>query len=438
MRKAIQSYKSYIYAALSNYKRYLSNLGASFFSQAITAVSILLLTPVLLRSLGEQAFGIYGILLNIIALSAVFDFGLNIGLLRKLIHEKSSAVNVVNAVFFFYVLLSLLAVPAFYFLYRFDVVKNDGQYLLTGIFTALIVGQNLVAVFFDVMIQSANKIFVGKMVRVVKTVVEFFVLYLLSSTGSIKWILAGSAAVNFLYLLILSKYARKEVSYQLSLSLFHWHVLADHLRYSFWYFQTTISSVLVYNAQIILIGSLVAPASVSRYYMVMRFFDVVRSGMGNFTLVLFPSLSMLQASADWARLHKMFLRVLFRVSVMVMIAVLAILTVGEYLFVYWSKYNDTETLLLFRWYAILIALLLIEHVPVVFLSAFKFNKLPAIIGTVQGIAGLVLTGFLVPVWGIAGAVIASVIALLATNFLFNPIYLFAKMKTYVSRVEVDR
>lgn len=435
MRKTIQSYKLYLYTGLSNYKRYLSNLGASFFSQAITALSILLLTPVLLRSLGEQAFGIYGILLNIIALSAVFDFGLNIGLLRKLIHEKDRAVAVVNAVFFFYILLSILAVPAFYFLYRFDFLKSDGQYLLTGIFTALIVGQNMIAVFFDVMIQSANKIFVGKMVRVIKTVVEFFVLYLLSSTGSIKWVLAGSAAVNFLYLLILSKYAQKEVRYQLSPSLFNWRVLAEHIRYSFWYFQTTLSSVLVYNAQIIVIGSMVAPASVSRYYMVMRFFDVIRSGMGNFTLILFPSLSMLQASADWARLQQMFLRVLLRVSIMVGIAVLGILTIGEYLFVYWSKYNDTETLQLFRWYAILIALLLIEHVPVVFLAAFKFNKLPAIVGTVQGLLGLMLTWFLVPEWGIAGAVIASVIALLATNFLFNPIYLFTKMKTYVNGTE---
>lgn len=428
MRKLIQSY---LFTRLLPYKRYLSNLGASFFSQSVTALSILLLTPVLLRSLGEHAFGVYGILLNIIALSSVFDFGLNMGLLRKLIHEKEKSQAVVNTVFFFYVLLTILAVPVFCLLYRFDIFQTHEQYLLTGFFTAVIVGQNIVVVFFDVMIQSANKIFVGKMIRVLKTVAEFFILYLLSKKGSITWILTGMAVVNFLYLIVLSKYAGKEVSYQLSFSSFRWPVLSEHLKYSFWYFQSTISSVLVYNAQIIMIGSLVDPSSVSRYYMVMRFFDVIRTGMSNFTLILFPSLSMLQASADWLRLQGMFLRVLLRITVMAVLAVLVILTVGEYLFIYWSRYNDTATLALFRWYAVLITLLLIEHVPVVFLSAFKFNKIPAIVGTIQGIAGLVLTWFLVPVWGIAGAVMGSVIALLITSFLFNPVYLLAKMKAHI-------
>ncbi len=413
------------------YKSYLFNLSSSFLSQIVAGVSILLLTPVLLKSLGENSFGIYGILLNIIALSSVFDFGLNIGLLRKLIHEKEGTGYVINTVFFFYILLFLLAIPAFYFLYRFDILKSDAQYLLTAFFTALIVAQNMLAVFFDVMIQSTNKIFVGKIIRMGKTVIEFFVLFLFSRYGSLKWILLGTALVNFLYLIVLSQYARREVQYRLSFLWVKWKVLMDHIRYSFWYFQSTISSVLVYNAQIVLIGAMVAPASVSRYFMVMRFFEMIRMGMGNFTMVLLPSLSMLQASAAWLRLKRMFVRVLGRVTLLVVVAIAIILTIGESIFIYWSQYKDAETLVLFRWYTILIGLLLIENVAVVFLAAFKFNKLPAIVGIVQGVLGLLLTWLMVPVWGIAGAVMGSVIALLCTNFLFNPIYLFLKMRRFV-------
>jgi len=423
-----------LFSRVLRYKRYLFNLSASFLSQIVAGISILLLTPILLRSLGENSFGIYGILLNIIALSSVFDFGLNIGLLRKLIHEKEGIGYLINTVFFFYILLFLLAIPAFYFLYRFDILKSDEQYFLTAFFTALIVAQNMLAVFFDVMIQSTNKIFVGKIIRIGKTVIEFFVLYLLSSFGSLKWILLGTAGVNFLYLIVLSQYARREVKYKLSFLWIKWKVLMGHIRYSFWYFQSTISSVLVYNAQIVLIGAMVAPASVSRYFMVMRFFEMIRMGMGNFTIVLLPSLSMLQASAAWHQLKQMFVRVLRRVTLLVVFAIAAILTIGESIFIYWSKYNDAETLGLFRWYTILIGLLLIENVAVVFLAAFKFNKLPSIVGIIQGVLGLLLTWLMVPVWGIAGAVMGSVIALLCTNFLFNPIYLFLKMKRFVHQV----
>lgn len=173
---------------------------------------------------------------------------------------------------------------------------------------------------------------------------------------------------------------------------------------------------------------MVVPAAVSKYYIVMRFFEVIRTGMGNFTMILFPSLSLLQVKANWVQLKRMFVQVFLRVCLMVVVAMAIVLTIGEQFFSYWSKYYDVETIELYRWYAVLIAFLLIEHVPVVFLSALKFNKLPAIVGTMQGLIGLLLTYFLVPYYGIAGAVMSSLIALLCTNFFFNPVYLFKRIR----------
>lgn len=418
------------------YKRYFFNLGASFMSQAVGAVSIILLNPILLHSLGEEGYGYYGILLNLILFSAVFDLGLNTGLLRKLIHEKGSVNELLSSIFFFFILLLLAGIPAFYLLFKFEVFKIDQRHLLAGIFTALIVAQNMVAVFFEMMIQSANKIFVGRVIRTIKTIVEFFVLYYLSSWGSIAFLLLGSATVNILLILVLAYYAKKEVPFRISLSLFQWKTLVSHIRYCFWYFQTTVSSVLVYNAQIIMVSYLVSPMVISRYYMVMRFFEVIRTGMGNFTMILFPSLAMLQAADNWPRLYQTFIKVMIRVGLMVALAFLVVITLGEYFFVQWSHFGDVDTILVFRWYAVLISLLLLEHVAVVFLSALKFNKLPAIIGTLQGLLGLLLTYVLVPHYGIVGVVISSVIALLLTNFFFNPVYLIGKIKQRLNADEL--
>lgn len=420
---------AYLKDRYSRYRRYLSNLSASFISQAVSAISILLLTPVLLRSLGEDSFGVYGTLLNVITLAAVFDLGLNVGLLRKLIHSKEQSTPIISTIFFFFIFLLLISIPVFYLMFRFELLGNGDQYLITSVFTSLIVGQNIIALFFDVMIQSANKIFLGKMIRIIKTVIEFGLLYWVCNYGSIVSIFMAIGFVNFIYLFILAHYAKKEVPFQLSFSSFNFTLLRSHIVYSFWYFQTTVSSVLVYNAQIILISSMVAPAAVSKYYIVMRFFEVIRTGMGNFTMILFPSLSLLQVKANWVQLKRMFMRVSVRVCLMVVVAMVIVLTIGEQFFSYWSKYYDVETIQLYRWYAILIAFLLIEHVPVVFLSALKFNKLPAILGTIQGVIGLLLTYLLVPYYGIAGAVMSSLIALLCTNFIFNPVYLFKRIST---------
>lgn len=410
---------------------YLSNLGATFISQAATALSILFITPVLVKNLGAESFGIYGVLLNVFVFASILDFGLNIGLLRRLIHQKEETTKLINAMFFFFLFVFVASVPIYYFLFRNGLLQSDNNFFFTSVFTGLIVVQNILAVFFDVMIQSVNKIFVGKVIRVVKTVVEFVALYFVSRTGSIAALLLTSTIVNTLYIAVLFLYSKKEVRYTISWRYFNLGVLLHHIRYCFWYFQNILATVLVYNAQIIMISSFVDPLSVTKLLLVMRFYDVIRTGIANFTGVLFPSLSAMQAEENWAHLRRTFFRVFTRVTVMVVVIFAFVLTVGEKVFLYWAKYNDQLTVDLFRIYSVFIALLLIEHVPLVFLSALKFNRLPSIVATVQGVAGLVLGYFLLPRYGILGATFGSLASFLCTNFLFNPIYLYRKL-TYHS------
>jgi O-antigen/teichoic acid export membrane protein len=113
---------------LSNHGRYLSNLSATFISQAATALSVLILTPILVKQLGTEGFGVYGVLLNIIVFSSIFDFGLNIGLLRSLIHEKTESVWLINAMFFFFVGTFVMSIPLYYFIYQNGIVKNGHQF----------------------------------------------------------------------------------------------------------------------------------------------------------------------------------------------------------------------------------------------------------------------------------------------------------------------
>lgn len=415
---------------ISTYGRYLSNLSATFVSQAVSAISILLLTPILLKNLGSEQFGQYGVLLNVIIVASIFDFGLNTGLLRKLIHQREESKWVINAMFFFFLIVFVLSLPLFYFLYRSEILKTDSHLFYTVVFVALIVSQNIIAVFFDIIIQSANKIFVGKLIRITRTIIEFAVLFFVSKQSSVSWLLGSTALINFFYIGALFIYSKREVDYKLSWSLFRPTILWDHIRYSFWYFQNTLATVLVYNAQVILISEFIDKVHVAKYLLVIRFYDVIRTGLANFTMVLFPSLSKMQAEANWRQLRQMFLKVLLRVTVMVIVVFTIVLTLGEKFFIAWSSYHDPDILLVFQLYSIYLGLLVIDHVPNVFLAALKFNKYPSIIGTIQGIFGLWLSTWFLPRYGIVGAMYASLIAFFCTNLFFNPLYLFTKINRH--------
>jgi O-antigen/teichoic acid export membrane protein len=412
--------------------RYFSNLGSTFLSQAVSASSILILTPFFIKELGTEQFSIYGVILNLILFSTIFDFGLNVGLLRKIVHKYHNYEQLINILFVFFILLSIFAIPIFSYLFNAGIVKAGEHNFLTSVFVTIIVFQNILSTLFDVIIQSVNKIFVGKIIRIIRTIIEFVVLFFVCKTGSVLYLLISTASINILYLAALFIYSKKEVNYTIKLSNFKFSILWEHLVYSFWYFQNTIAGVLVYNAQIILISNFIDSTSVAKYLLVTRFYDVIRTGLTNFTMVLFPSISSLQANGNWPQLKKVYLNVLMRVSILVLIVFTLVLTIGKSIFLQWSHFDDITMIHLFQLYSFLIALLIIEHVPTVFLSALKFNKYPSIISLIQGILGLVLCYFLLPQFGIIGAVLASFIAFLLTNFWYNPFYIIRMMNKKIN------
>ena len=401
-------------------------------SQAVSASSILILTPFFIKELGTEQFSIYGVILNLILFSTIFDFGLNVGLLRKIVHKYHNYEQLINILFVFFILLSIFAIPIFSYLFNAGIVKAGEHNFLTSVFVTIIVFQNILSTLFDVIIQSVNKIFVGKIIRIIRTIIEFVVLFFVCKTGSVLYLLISTASINILYLAALFIYSKKEVNYTIKLSNFKFSILWEHLVYSFWYFQNTIAGVLVYNAQIILISNFIDSTSVAKYLLVTRFYDVIRTGLTNFTMVLFPSISSLQANGNWPQLKKVYLNVLMRVSILVLIVFTLVLTIGKSIFLQWSHFDDITMIHLFQLYSFLIALLIIEHVPTVFLSALKFNKYPSIISLIQGILGLVLCYFLLPQFGIIGAVLASFIAFLLTNFWYNPFYIIRMMNKKIN------
>ena len=302
---------------------------------------------------------------------------------------------------------------------------------------AIVVSQNIIAILFDVIIQSVNKIFVGKLIRITRTIIEFLLLFFICKLGSIKYLLLTTVCVNFIYILALFIFSKRELNYTISTKYFNWPLLKEHMLYSFWYFQNAVASVTVYNAQIIMISNFVDSINVAKYLVVTRFYDVIRTGLTNFTMVLFPTISSLQAEGNWQKLKNVYLKVLLRVSILVVVSFSIILTFGQHVFLQWSRFNDSITIYLFQLYSVFVGLLIIEHVPTVFLSAFKFNKYPSIVASIQGIVGLLFTYLLIPHFGIIGGVVGSLFAFLLTNFWFNLYYLNTKLNQQISIVHAS-
>ncbi len=411
--------------------RYLYNLCSTFLSQIISALSVLILTPVLLNRLGAADFGIYGVILNLVLFAGVFDFGLNIGLLKKLIHQSKESEQLINTLFYFFSFLLILAIPICYGVFYFKLVKVETGILFYAIITAVLVTQNMLATLLDVIIQASNKIFIGKIIRAIKLVLEFIFILILSAYYSIQVLLVVSIIINILYLALLYHFARKEFHFWLSFSKVSISIFKQHIVYSFWYFLTSVAGMLVFNSQVILMNLFVGAEGVAKYLIVTRFFDIIRIGISNFTIVLFPRLANIQAEGNWVLITDLFFKSLKRVTVFAFFIFLIIYFLGMPFFLKWSKYPDAEMASLFTLFAVFIFFIVIDNVSAIYISALKLNKLPTIVSIGQGVIGLLLGYFLLKQYGIIGMAAGSLIALLTTNFIFNPWYLIRQFKEYI-------
>jgi O-antigen/teichoic acid export membrane protein len=432
-KRISHSAQKYIPRRISINRRYFFNLTTTFLSQSVNALSIILITPVLVRNLGQSGFGWYGVLQNIIFSAAIFDFGLNIGMLRRLIHGKNEANSLVNALFFFFLSLFFLTLPVIFLLKGRSFEGNENNVFFSLCLVALVFVQNIYVLFFDTLIQTANKIYTGKLVRVIKLGIEFGLLYYCSQFGSVVLLLGISAILNLGYIYILFRLSKREVSYRISFSFFSFHKLWDHIRYSSWYFLSSVATVMVFYVQGIMIGYFLGTVVVAKYLLVSRFFDVIRVGLTNFTQVLFPKLVYIESEQKWDEIRRLFISVFTRIILLSGLSILLLLTIGETVFRYWSNGNDSELLHLYRLFAVFIGLIVIDNVSVVFLSALKFNKVPTIVSVCQGLLGLGLGYLLMKSQGIAGVATGSIIAFVCTNMIFNTVYLLRSINQKISK-----
>ena len=421
-----------IKTTILNNKRYLLNVGTTFFSQFANAVTLIILTPLLSNYLGLSNFGTYGVIINVIAFSVILDFGLNIGLVRSFIHQSSSLKELSNSIFLFFLSLLILLFPIFLIFY-FNYFQNTNLELfqIAGLTTVIVV-QNIIAGYFDALIQAQNKIYVSKIIRASKLLFELIIILILIKTIHLIGLLIIMLIVNVAYLLSLYLYLKKSIDYTISYKNFQLPILLTHFKYSFWYFVSSLATVLVFNTQVLILNYYNGPIIAAKYLVVVRFFDIIRIAATNFTQVLFPKIIQVEFLGDWKLIKQMLFSVYKKISILIIFIILFLYFFGFQLFVYWSRLNDPSLSLLFNLYLVFTALIIFDNVSVIFLSALKLNKIPTLVSIGQGLLGILLSILLLYYIGYIGILAGFLISLIFTNLFFNPYYL---LKSVNKRLE---
>lgn len=418
--------------------RYIQNLSATFISQGVTALSLFILTRRLIEHLGQDRLNEYWIILNLIVVASVLDLGQSIGLSHRLIQRKRNYSLLISTVLFSQALIFLVTIPVLYLVFETKIVSIVGDSWIYALLASVILFQNIIALLFDGVLQSFNKIYISKWLRAVRTLLEMIFILLILSKASVAYLLLSTIFVNTGYLFFLYYYARKQTQFKISLICVNAKVLWGHLNYSKSYLLTMLAGLIAFNVQILLLQSLLAPYYMAVFLLVFRFFEVIRLALTNFTLILFPSISSLQAKGNWQELERMFFTVLKRISIFASLVFLLVYLFGETLFTYWCGYGGAEISVLFYLSIVYTLFIVIDHVSVVFQSSLNIQAVPAIVSIFQSLVSLLLTVYFVHSMGIKGAILASLISFLLISFIFNPLYLLRRIRANQRFLQIEQ
>jgi O-antigen/teichoic acid export membrane protein len=409
--------------SILNNKRYLLNVGATFFSQFANAITLIVLTPLLTIHLGLNNFGTYGVILNVIAFSVILDFGLNIGLVRSFIHKTTRINDLLNSVFIFFLSLFIFLIP-FYIIFYYNYFHTNSfeLYEIAGL-TSIIVVQNILSGYFDALIQAQNKIYISKIIRASKLLLELIIIFIFLENINLINLLIIMLCVNLLYLITLYFYLKKSINLTFNFKDFKFSIVLEHFKYSFWYFISSLATVLVFNTQVLILNYYNGPVIAAKYLVMVRFFDIIRIAATNFTQVLFPKIIEVEVLNDWNLLKKMLMSVYSRIAIFTGVIFILFYKFGYHLFVFWSGLNDSSLMVLYQLFLIFTILVILDNVSVIFLSALKLNKVPTLLSIFQGILGIFLSILLLKLMGYVGILIGFLISFILTNLFFNPYYL---------------
>ena len=133
----------------------------------------------------------------------ILDFGLNIGLVRSFIHKSLYIDELINSLFIFFLTLLFLLFPLFIlFYFNYFHTKSIELLQIAGL-TTIIVVQNILSGYFDALIQAQNKIFVSKIIRASKLLLELLLILIFIKDIQLVGIMIIMATVNVLYVLTL-------------------------------------------------------------------------------------------------------------------------------------------------------------------------------------------------------------------------------------------
>jgi len=405
-------------------KAYSKDLITSYLVMGITIIIPLVLTPMLLNKLGAEQYGLWILLTTILAYFQLSNLGLSTTLLKEISDNKNfeDTSKLISTTIFFFLIVFFIV--SFIFLFLFLNINSFFQInenLITtarGVFILMFIifGINLIASIFDNILFAKKLLYVKNLIILVSTLASaiFTIVILELGYGLIEIALINlslSIITGILYFFISSKITKFKITYK----LFDFALLKSMFKPSIYYFIISVSIMVSFYSDNIIISSYIGLGSVAIYAVAYKVVKLVEQIIFKITDILFPDISRMYKNAKYSELLAKHNKVLLYSMFLAISGYGFLLLFGTKIIALWVGAKYTIDLSVFYY---LIAFAFVHtwnHVSSVFIMAMGLHKEVSYSVLIEAILNVILSIILLKYYGLAGVAMGTFFAHILTN-----------------------
>ncbi len=423
-------------------KIYLKNLFSSYLPYLVQILITIIITPLLIKTFGQEKYGVYVLLNTFIAYFTLSNIGLPQTLIREMIHQREKKNfekidQMISSTFFYYLIVVSLVVVINLVLFYADVfhlnkliLNTENLELLQSfaigmLLVSILFGIKLITEIFDAIVKATNKIYITQIVKFISVVLLGISTYLaLKFYGTIEAVLVSNTIVSLFVLVLLFKESKKLINFKIDYKMSSFKVFKEMLPSSFWYFIGGISVLLIYQTDNIILSSFLGVSSVAVFAITYKISNLIKQLVLQISNVTFSYFS--KINLDNKIIKKQLITMMFVMFVLSIILYSTVYFLLEDIVKIWLKDLTYYEPKLFLIILITHILQLVISPLSIYAGAKDIHKNIVQVGLIQGIINIGLSILLVSEFGMYGVVFATLISFTMTNFVFNIYFILYK------------
>lgn len=410
----------------------------------------LILTPFIIYTIGLTQFGIWAVFSAIASIFLLLDLGLTSAYLKFIsqhyTNEKFDRLNsVINSGFVFNaVLYGPMLLLAFVFrrpLYALlnigPGVYRDTDLIFAGILLTVLI--TIVSSSYTAVLKSIQRLEVFSKISAIAILIKTALIFVLLTQGlELKGLLIGELFFVSVVNLSSIHYARKFVpNMRISLFLFRFQELKEMIHYGIKLQVSQLANMVHQQTDKLLVSNLLNPASVSLYQVAQQIASLLRLVTSFVLPVVLPAASELTAQSDRKGLKQLCTKGLRYVSLMSFSLAGYIWVCAGQIIVFWLGSTEfDESIAALKWLAIVFAVAPLTGVLATVGRGMGVVECEMRSSLLLVVVQLPLNLFLIPTYGVRGAAMGALIAILVSMSYF--VIQFQKKTQILEVSEISR